>query len=120
MFLCALDGKLYSDDAIPIHIVLKQKEVYGSEKEIKLDCCCLCYGLINTKYKALENNNFEVPQKEKVKYFKISSTSFENKNDAKTEKALNDKPETKKITDILTVMLKDEKNKGKKSKANLQ
>ena len=51
MFLCALDGKLYSDDAVPIHIILKQKEVYGTEKEVKLDCCCLCYGLINTKYK---------------------------------------------------------------------
>ena len=74
-----------------------------------------CFLILFNKY-----ININVPQKEKVKYFKISSTSFENKNDIKTEKVLNDKPETKKITDILSVMLKDEKNKGKKSKVNLQ
>jgi hypothetical protein len=125
MFLCSLCGKIYSDDTISLKVLLKQKDSDSDTvKELSTETCCLCYGLLNTKYIAGINNTFEVPPKDKVKIFKISSTYFENKNkekkDKKTEEKINEKPTEKKITEILTKVKKDEKVKSKKSKSSLQ
>jgi hypothetical protein len=121
MFLCSLDGKIYSDDAVYVEIILKQKDKDGdTSKEITCKSCCLCYGLVNTKYQVEDGNKFIVPPTQKVKIFKISSTNFENKNTDKKEKKIFDKPKTKVITEILKKADADIIKKRKKSKSSLQ
>jgi hypothetical protein len=51
MYLCQIDGKIYNDETVHRDIILKNKN-----KEIKLKCCTLCYGLYNTKYEKTINS----------------------------------------------------------------
>ena len=61
MFLCSLCGKIYSDDTVSLKVLLKQKDSDSDTvKELSTETCCLCYGLLNTKYTAGINNTFEV------------------------------------------------------------
>ena len=121
MFLCALCGKLYDNDAVSLKVLLKQKDSNDdSEKELSVESCCLCYGLLNTKYSVGSGNSFEIPPKNKLKIYKISSTNFENKNAEKKAKKLADKPVAKKITEILVKVKNYEKKARKKSKSSLQ
>jgi hypothetical protein len=121
MFLCALCGKLYDNEAISLKVLLKQKDYNDdSEKELSVESCCLCYGLLNTKYVVGNNNSFNITPKSKLKLYKISSYNFENKNAEKKAKIIADKPVAKKITEILKKVENDEKKKSKKSKSSLQ
>jgi len=121
MFLCALDGKLFNDDAVFLSVILKQKDKDGdTEKELTIQCCCLCYGFLNTKYQTESGNKFIIPPETKVKIHKISSTTFENKNTDKKEKKIADKPKAKVITEILKKVKNDEIKTRKKSKSSLQ
>jgi hypothetical protein len=111
MFLCALDGKLYSDDVIIHNIVLKQSDKYNNNpKTLECKVCSLCYGLLNTKCKLDTHGEFIIVPDTKTKIYKISSSTFENKF-IEPEK---DKPPSKIITDILKIMKADEKAKSKK------
>ena len=102
MFLCQLDGKIYSDENIHHDIVLK-----NVTKELECKCCSQCWGLFNTKYHLGDKNNiFKIPVDEVIKVYKISHTNFEFK-------AEKDKPESKIITDILKTMKNIEKKKNK-------
>jgi hypothetical protein len=119
MFLCAICVKLYDDEAISLKVLLKQKDYDNdTEKELSVDSCCLCFGLLNTKYVVGNNNSFNIPQKSKLKLYKISTYNFENKNAEKKDKKIDDKPVAKKITDILKKVENDEKKKRKKYKSS--
>lgn len=121
MFLCALCGKLYDNDAVSLKVLLKQKDYDNdTEEELTVESCCLCYGLFNTKYIVGNNNSFNIPPKSKLKLYKISTYNFENKNAGKKANKIADKPTTKKITEILKKVENDEKKKSKKSKSSLQ
>lgn len=102
MFLCQLDGKIYSDENIHHDIVLK-----NNSKELECKCCSQCWGLFNTKYHLGDKNNvFKIPIDEVIKVYKISHTNFEFK-------AEKNKPESKVLTDILKTMKNIEKKKNK-------
>ena len=112
MFLCALDGKLYSDDTVYQNIVLKQYDKYDKNpKTIEAQSCCLCYGLLNTKYKLDTDNSFIVPPENKTKIYKISCKTFDNKIKNET----NENEPKRLITEILTKMKANERcNKSNK------
>lgn len=102
MPLCQIDGKIYNDDIVIYDVILKNKT-----KELKCQCCTLCYGELNIKYElGKENNIFIIPENVIMKVYKITSSTFEYK----PEK---DKPESKILTDILKSMKNLEKSKGK-------
>ena len=108
MFLCALDGKLYSDDTVYQNIVLKQYDKYDKNpKTIEAQSCCLCYGLLNTKYKLDTDNSFIVPSESKTKIYKISCKTFDNK---MKDDSKDDEPK-KLITQILSKMKAEERCK---------
>jgi hypothetical protein len=112
MFLCQYDGKIYSDEIKPITIVFKQQNLQNISKDIDLEVCNNCYGIINSKHFAELNNVFIVHPKDKVKIFKITSHTFENK-DVKTE---DKNPDDKKlVSSILSVMKKNIKKNNDKS-----
>jgi len=110
MFLCQLDGKLFNDDYKPLNITLQQMNLQNIKKEVAVEVCTNCYGLCNTKYILLSNNNYLLEPKEKIKIYKISSSNFENK-DVKDD----EKSEKKKITEILTTMKNNIRRNSKKS-----
>jgi len=110
MFLCQLDGKLFNDDYKSLNITLQQMNLQNIKKEIEVEVCTNCYGLCNTKYFLLSNNNYLIEPKEKIKIYKISSSTFENK-DVKD----NEKSEKKQITEILTTMKNNIRRNSKKS-----
>jgi len=102
MPLCQIDGKIYNDDVVIYNVILKNKN-----KELKCECCTMCYGDLNIKYElAKEKDTFIIPENVILKVYKISSHIFEYK----PEK---DKPESKILMDIL-------KNAKKKYKDLLQ
>lgn len=110
MFLCQLDGKLYNDNHKPLLIILSQINLQNIKKEIEVEICTNCFGLCNVKYILIGKNNYLIIPKEKIKIYKISSSTFENK-DVKDE----EKSEKKKITEILTIMKNNTRKNSKKS-----
>jgi hypothetical protein len=112
MFLCQYDGKIYNDEIKPITIVFKQQNLQNISKDIELEVCNNCYGIINSKHFAELNNTFIVHPKDKVKIFKITSSNFENKDVKIEEKTSDDK---KLVSSILTIMKKNIKKNNDKS-----
>jgi len=110
MFLCQLDGKLFNDNYKSLIITLEQSNLQNIKKEIEVEVCTNCYGLCNIKYTLLANNNYLVEPKEKIKIYRISSTTFENKNLKDIEKS-----EKQNINEILTIMKKNIRKNSKKS-----
>jgi hypothetical protein len=110
MFLCQLDGKLFNDDHKSLLITLEQLNLQNIKKEIKVEVCTNCYGLCNMNHTLLPNNNYLIQPKEKIKIYKISSTTFENKDIKDTEKS-----EKQNINKILTTMKKNIRKNSKKS-----
>lgn len=113
MFLCQYDGKLQSDEIKPTTVVLKQQNLQNISKDIEIEVCYNCYGIINSKYFAELNNTFIVHPKDKVKIYKITCSTFENKDVKLDEKNLEDKKLT---ASILSVMKKNIKKQNDKSK----
>jgi hypothetical protein len=109
MFLCQYDGKIHDNTLKPHNITFKQLNLQNISKEVDIDVCYNCYGIINTKYKVNNDNSFIVEPKDKIKIYKISSSNFENK-DYKDEE-----PTKKKvITEILSVMKTNIRKNSKK------
>ena len=103
MFLCSIDGKIYSDDAVSHSIILKYDIIADKPKEIDLKMCSLCFGLSNTKYKLDNDGKYIVPITEKIKVFKISSNTFNYKS-----KEL-EKDDNKCMIDVIIKSLKKSK-----------
>jgi hypothetical protein len=108
MFLCSIDGKIYSDDAVSHSIILKYDIIADKPKELDLKMCSLCYGLTNYKYKLDNDGKFIVPITEKIKVHKISSTTFNYKS-----KEL-EKDDNKCMLDVIIKTLKQSNKKSKK------
>ena len=113
MFLCQYDGKIHNDEIKPITIVFKQQNLQNISKDIELEVCNNCYGIVNSKHFAELNNVFIVHPKDKVKIYKITYSIFENKDVKLDEKNLEDKKLT---SSILSVMKKNIKKQNDKSK----
>jgi hypothetical protein len=110
MFLCQYDGELHDNTLKPHNITFKQLNLQNIPKEISIEVCYNCYGIVNSKYIAGDNNSFIIEPKDKIKIYKISSSTFENK-DVKDD----EKSEKKAITDILTKMKSNIRKNSKKS-----
>lgn len=108
MFLCSIDGKIYSDDAVSHSIILKYDIISGDNKEIDIKICCLCYGLMNCKYKLNNDGKYIVPITEKIKIYKISSNTFNYKSKELTV------DDNKCLIDTVIKTLKQSKKKSKK------
>ena len=109
MFLCQYDGELHDNTLKPHNITFKQLNLQNISKEVNIEVCYNCYGLINTKYTAGTNNTFTVEPKDKIKIYKISSSVFENK-DLKDD----EKSDKKVITEILSKMKTNIRKNSKK------
>jgi hypothetical protein len=112
MFLCQYDGKLHNDEIKSMKVVLKQQNLQNISKDVEIEVCYNCYGIINSKHFAELNNTFIVHPKDKVKIFKITSSNFENKDVKIEDKNLEDK---KLVSSILSVMKKNIKKNNDKS-----
>jgi hypothetical protein len=110
MFLCQYDGKLHDNTVKSHKIVLKQSNLQNISKDIELEVCYNCYGIINCKHFAELGNVFLVQPKDKIKIYKITSSIFENK-DLKEKNDNNQKN----ILDVLSIMKKSIKKNNKKS-----
>jgi hypothetical protein len=110
MFLCQYDGKLHDNKVKSHTIILKQMNLQNISKDIEIEVCHNCYGIVNCRHFAELGNVFLVQPKDKIKIYKITSSIFENK-DLKDK---NDQAE-KNILDILSVMKKSIRKNSKKS-----
>ena len=107
MFLCSLDGKLYNDEAIYQEINLIQ-DIFKEPKEMSCKVCCICYSLINTKYKQNHENKYLIPKDDKIKVYKISSNNFGYKEKKELDESSKD------LIKILDNCKKDIKKKTEK------
>ena len=110
MFLCNLDGKLYSDENIfkEIQLITGQEGLL-TKKEKDVQVCLNCYGLMNMNYSLDDKGRFKIPIDDKIKVYRISCSNFGSKHDNE------DKDENHKlVTNILKTMKKSEKVKCKK------
>ena len=109
MFLCQYDGELHDNTLKPHNITFSQLNLQNIPKEVSIEVCYNCYGLVNTKYTADKNNTFVIEPKDKIKIYKISSSVFENKDIKDDEKS-----EKKVITEILSKMKTNIRKNSKK------
>ena len=116
MFLCSLDGRIYDANTIGIELIVQQKELDGATtKECPIKVCCLCHGLLAGKYD-IKSNIVSIPPLEKMKIYKISSSTFENKNTEKKMKMFADKPPSQLIKDLLKKSVSNINKEEKKKK----
>jgi len=109
MFLCNLDGKIYSDNDVSKKITF----VAGHEgihivKEKEIEVCSNCYGSTNNNYKIDVKNRFIVKPNEKIKIYKISSSNF----------GVTDGIDVDDENNIVPKILKDLKNRERKKCKN--